>query len=200
MKLHPIDVPLNSTPITPSESLFNPLTQFVGTWYGNGLDIAPGEEKLVEQPFTEELILEPVPAFSFGSQKVHALRYWGRIFTENAPNFMPVYMENGFILWIPEQQKVIRQVSNPRGLSILASGSFTNDRTLSVASTREDINAGILITSYLDSLLQVRGYTSKLWLEESPSGIELVYEDDTILIGKDGKEFHQMDKARLKRY
>lgn len=174
------------------------LANLIGVWDGTGVDVAPGPDGgSAETPFLEEMKLEPVPVpvLSFGSQTVHALRYYGKIWI-NGKSFTPMYEENGYFLWIPEQSLIVRQVSNPRGASFLASGQAEAGSTqFTVTAKRGDPNFGVLDTPYLEEVFYpVQGFESTF----ASDGNTLQYSETTIL-NVNGQPFSQSDKAQLTR-
>lgn len=176
---------------------FGPLAPYIGVWNGNGIDIAPDDSGApVEAPYVEEMILEPAPLLSYGGQEVHALRYQGKYWTSDG-QLTPIYEENGYFLWIEQENLVVRQVSNPRGLSILAVGSPNPDNSFLVRADLGNSHAGLVLTQYLTQFANVISYESTFNITAENT---ICYRDDTVLdMGSKGL-FHQTDTATLTRY
>lgn len=177
-----------------------PLTRFVGVWTGTGIDIVPdGKGGSVRTPFIQQVTLEPIPLLTYGGQTVRALRYtcldWAIDDKSNPAAMVPVYEENGYFVWIPEKNSIVLQVSNPRGLSILASGQPKPDGSFTV--TTEGSEGGVVVTGYLRSFANAVGYEASVEVLDSET---LRYSNDTLLKLPDGSIFHQTDITTLKRY
>jgi hypothetical protein len=177
-----------------------PLTRLIGVWTGTGIDTVPdGKGGSTRTPFIQQLTFEPVAQLTYGAQTVRALRYscldWATDDTAKPPTMFPVFEENGYFIWIPEKNSIVLQVSNPRGLSMLASGPPKPDGSFAV--TTQGGNGGVLITSYLQGFANAVGYETSV---EFLTPETFRYANDTLLKLPDGSIFHQTDITTLKRY
>ena len=192
---------VQSEPMTVQDrSPLGPLTRLIGVWTGTGIDTVPdGKGGSTRTPFLQQLTLEAIPRLTYGAQTVRALRYscldWATDDASTPAAMLPVFEENGYFIWIPEKNSIVLQVSNPRGLSILASGPPKPDGSFAV--TTEGGNGGVLLTGYLQGFANAVGYETSVQFE-SPETLR--YANDTLLKQSDGSIFHQTDITTLKRY
>ena len=177
---------------------FGPLAPLIGVWTGFGIDIVPdGKGGKLSSPFLQQVTLEVIPLLTYGSQTVRALRYacldWGINDKSKPESMFPVYEENGYFIWIPEENAIVLQISNPRGLGVLASGSPERGNSFTVTAEQKHVS----VTRYLHSFEQVIGYEASV---EFLGADTIRYANDTLLKLGDGSTFHQTDTTTLKRY
>ena len=140
-----------------------PLAPLIGVWTGFGIDIVPdGKGGKLSSPFLQQVTLEVIPLLTYGSQTVRALRYacldWGINDKSKPESMFPVYEENGYFIWIPEENAIVLQISNPRGLGVLASGSPERGNSFTVTAEQKHVS----VTRYLHSFEQVIGYEASV--------------------------------------
>jgi hypothetical protein len=184
-----------------NEPSFGPLTPYIGVWTGTGIDTRPdGKGGSISTPFIQQVTLAAIPLLKYGSQSVRALRYncldWAINDKANPATMFPVFEENGYFVWVPEEDSIVLQVSNPRGSSILAVGRAEAGGAFRVA-TQDSNGRGVLISTYLQSFANVVGYEASGELLDSQS---FRYSCDTLLKLPNGSIFHQTDVTALKRY
>jgi hypothetical protein len=173
-------------------------------WTGTGTDVVPdGKGGSISTPFLQQLTFEAVPLLTYSNDKqtVRALRYACRDWyvdntTKPAPMF-PVYEENGYYFWLPEENAVMLQLSNPRGLCALAYGLAAPDDSFTVTTKGSGNGRGILVATSLVPFANVVAYETKVKL--SADGV-LFYANDTLLQLPNNKIFNQTDITTLKRY
>jgi len=171
-------------------------------WTGTGIDTVPdGKGGSTRTPFLQQLTFEEIPLLTYGNQTVRALRYscldWATDDSVQPATMFPVFEENGYFLWLPEPDTVVLQVSNPRGLSVLAMGRPGPDDSFTVTTLGGDDGRGVLVASALRPFANVIGYETTVQLLASGA---LRYANDTLLKLADGSIFHQTDITTLKRY
>lgn len=180
--------------MTRDERPLGPLTPYIGVWTGEGIDTVPDSKGApIRTPFIEHVTFEAVPLLTYGNQTVRALRYSCRDFATDGKS--PVYEENGYFIWVAETGTVVVQVSNPRGLSMLATGKPGPDGSFKVTSAGGS-GRGVLVTDYLGTFINVVGYETSV---EPLDANTFRYANDTLLKLSDGTIFHQTDIATLKR-
>jgi hypothetical protein len=181
--------------MTQDQGPLGPLTPYIGEWSGAGVDTVPdGKGEPIRTPFVERVTLEAVPLLTYGNQTVRALRYSCRDFATDDKS-TPVYEENGYFIWVAETDTIVLQVSNPRGLSMLATGKPAPDGSFKVTSAGGS-GRGVMVTDYLETFINVVGYETSV---EPLDANTFRYANDTLLKLPDGKIFHQTDIATLKR-
>jgi len=181
---------------------FGPLTPYIGVWTGTGIDTVPdGKGGSTSTPFIQQVTLAAIPLLTYGSQSVRALRYhcldWAIDDKAKPATMFPVFEETGYFIWIPEEDTVVLQVSNPRGLSILATGRPEPGGSFKVTTEGSDGGRGVVVTGYLHSFANVVGYETSVEPLDSQS---FRYSNDTLLKLPNGSIFHQTDVTILKRY
>jgi hypothetical protein len=177
---------------------FGPLAPLIGVWTGTGVDIAPnGKGGKSSTPFLQQITLEVIPLLTFGGQTVRASRYkcldWGIEEEPKPQSMVPVYEENGYFLWFPESNAIVLQISNPRGLSIMASGSPKPDDSFTVTADPEHVR----MTGALQTFQHVVGYAASV---EYLGADSIRYTNDTLLKLPDHSVFHQTDTTTLRRF
>lgn len=185
-----------------------PLSYLVGTWSGFGVDRASSGE---ESSYSHELIFEPIPQLRFSSenQVLNVLRFsskmWGSEDDSEFNNLIPVYEENGYLSWVandndPTIGTIVKQVSNPRGLSFMAVSDVVSiaETSVQMKCDREQLPyGGIMQSPQLSEVYPpVVGYISKWQVD----GNQLIVEDTTLLETDTGEPFYQTDNSKLVRY
>ena len=185
-----------------------PLKYLVGNWSGSGFDTSKSGGTV---PYFHELILEPIPRLSYSSehQVLNSLRFvskmWASEEAAKLNNFFPVYEENGYISWVPDKANasvgsIVKQVSNPRGVSFMAIADSISENATNVAlsCTRDQVpDGGIIQAPQLTEIYYpVVGYTSQWDVNNN----ELKVSDATILEIAENEYFHQTDESVLTRY
>jgi hypothetical protein len=174
--------------------IFGPLAPLIGVWTGSGLDVVPdGKGGKTTTPFLQRLTFERAPKLTYGGQTVHALRYACLDWAVDGESLFPVYEENGYFLWMPDEKRITLQVSNPRGLSMLASGTPEAHGAFTVAADQH----GVMTTKYLQGFENVVGYEAAV---EHLAVDTIRYSTDVLLLLADNSIFHQTDVTTLKRY
>ena len=140
-----------------STSSLGPLEAYIGTWSGTGIDTVPdGHGGSTNTPFLQQITLDPIAKLGYGSQEVTALAYtcldWATDETADPATLFPVYEERGYWIWVESQGQVIIQVSNPRGLSMMAVGAFESNGGFSARGMMDENGAGVLVSNYLTTV------------------------------------------------
>jgi len=185
-----------------NESQLGPLATYIGTWSGSGVDTVPDKQGgSIKTPFVQQITLDPIAKLGYGSQVVTALAYhcldWAIDSSADPETMFPVFEERGYWIWIEEEQRIIIQVSNPRGLSMLAVGSADSQGGFKASGNMGDENAGVLVSKYLTTVEKPVGYEVAVTLL-SPT--EFHYSCNTLLELDDGSIFDQTDITTLQKY
>lgn len=175
-----------------------PLSLLAGIWEGiAGDDTAPSDDRGVEQnKYRELLILEPTGLTQNHEQSLYGLRYHMQAWRIGDPD--PFHDEVGYWLWDAGTGQVMKCVTIPRGVSLIAGGKAdVNARRFKVMARRGSTTFGISSGPFLEDEFRTESFE-----------LEMVFHDDNTFsydemtrIQIKGKEsiFEHRDKNTLKR-
>lgn len=175
-----------------------PLAPLVGIWEGDkGEDRAPADDRGVENnKFRERMEFTPISQVKNHEQILYGLRYKTTAWEVGKED--PFHEEQGYWLWDPAAQQVMRCFMVPRGVALIA-GATVNPKARSFTLTAKlgSLTYGILSNKFLDKQFQTVRYD--LQLNFHPDH-RFSYEEDTQLkIKGQRKIFHHVDKNTLRR-
>jgi len=175
-----------------------PLAPLAGVWEGDkGLDISPSETRgVMETPYRERFVLEPMGAVDNHEQVLQALRYSTTAFRLGEDDAF--HEELGYWLWDADAGQVMRCFLVPRGVTILAGGDAKpTDRSFSLSAQVGSETYGIASNPFLDREFKTVRYELTLSIEGTDS---FRYEEDTQLLLKGRSDvFHHRDSNTLQR-
>jgi len=179
-----------------------PLAALAGIWEGDaGIDIAPSAERgVMETPFRERIVFEPMGCVDNHEQQLWALRYATKAYRLGEADAF--HEEVGYWLWdlCPDeaQGQIMRAFVVPRGITILAGGgSDANAKKFALAADVGSETYGIASNRFLDIQFKTLRFELEVNLEED--GV-FEYNEDTQLQMKGSEEiFHHRDSNRLTR-
>jgi len=179
-----------------------PLAALAGVWEGDaGLDISPSAERgVMETPFRERAVFEPIGQVDNHEQVLYGLRYATTAYRIGEADAF--HEEVGYWLWDAgrdsEDGQVLRCFVVPRGVTILAGGSAAADaQTLSLSADVGSETYSVASNRFLDAEFKTVRYELEVNLETE--GV-FEYKEDTQLRVKDQSEiFHHRDSNRLTR-
>lgn len=177
---------------------FGPLARLAGVWEGDaGIDVAPSPERgLMETPFRERAVFEPMGPVDNHEQQLYALRYSTTAFRIGEAD--PFHEEVGYWLWDAVQTQVLRCFVVPRGVTILAGGSANaSDAKFSLAADVGSDTYSIASNRFLDTEFKTIRYELDVSLEEE--GVFEYQEDNQIQLKGRSEIFHHRDSNRLSR-
>ena len=136
-----------------------PLGSLGGIWEGNtGDDAAPAaDRKKVINQFRERMVFEPRGPVSNHEQKLYGYRYSTQAFrpAENDP----FHDEVGYWLWDPVLKQLIKSITIPRGMVILAGGPAEADaKSFKLKAELGSRTYGICSNPFLDLEFQTVKY------------------------------------------
>jgi hypothetical protein len=179
-----------------------PLAALAGVWEGDaGIDISPSAERgIMETPFRERVVFEPMGCVDNHEQKLWALRYATKAYRLGEADAF--HEEVGYWLWDPcpgeAKGQIMRAFVVPRGITILAGGDAdANAQQFSLAADVGSETYGIASNRFLDTQFKTIRFELEVNLEGD--GV-FEYKEDTQLQMK-GHEgtFHHRDSNRLTR-
>lgn len=179
-----------------------PLAALAGIWEGDaGIDIAPSAERgVMETPYRERAVFEPMGAVDNHEQHLWALRYSTTAYPIGEAD--PFHEEVGYWLWDSGRGdgpgQVLRCFIVPRGVTILAGGDAApGDQKFSLAADVGSETYSVASNRFLDAEFKTLRYELEVNLEEE--GV-FAYREDTQLRIKGSEElFHHRDSNRLTR-
>lgn len=176
---------------------YGPLGPLAGTWEGaKGMDVAPEPDGPEESPYYETIVYEPSGTVdNAATQDLAILRYHQVV--RRISNDEIFHNETGYWLWDKDQSLVFRTLTIPRGVCLVAGGSFeeNDDEVLiRVHAAKSDANWPIIEAPFM------RDNASTLSFDHSirVCGDEMSYEELTV-VDIYGKRFDHTDTNLLSR-
>ncbi len=182
------------------ESVANlgPLARLAGVWEGDaGVDHSPSATReLMETPFRERAVFEPMGRVDNHEQVLWALRYSTTAWRLDEAG--PFHEEVGYWLWDGANGQVMSGFVVPRGVTVLAGGSASaSDRQLQLAAELGSPTYGISSNLFLDAEFKTVRYELEVDLREDDV---FAYAQDTQMEMPGRPElFHHRDSNRLRR-
>ncbi len=175
----------------------NPLLGLIGTWEGNkGIDLAPKPDEDENNPYYETLTFElvDIDLDNAEEQELFAIRYTQTV--REIANDKVSHSEAGFWIWDKNENTIMNSFSIPRGLSVLAGGTFQNTQSnstiIKVEAKKENENYSIVQSPFLESKATTLGFKREFVVE----GDTLSYIQETQL-DIYGKDFNHKDTNTL---
>jgi hypothetical protein len=177
-------------------SVYGPLAKLIGKWEGaSGDDTAPGDDRGVEKNyFREVFIFTPFGPVNNHEQTLYGLNYTRTAWRLNEDS--PFHEQIGYWLWDADTLQVLHSFMIPRGMTVLAGGTIT-DNTITVSATLGSTTFGICSNPFLDREFKTVSYQSTLTLLDDST---FSYEENTQIKMKNKIEiFNHIDKNTLKK-
>lgn len=168
--------------VTP-EVNYGPLKGLIGTWKGDkGMDISPevvGDEK---NAYYETVIFEAAGDLTnAGTQKIAMVRY--HLVVTKKINDEVFHDQVGYWLWDAESSVIMHSLTVPRGLCVLAGGTYKNKSktaktiTLEVKAGIKDKSWGIVQSPFMNKNAKTLEFRQKIII----SAKKLEYAETTVL-------------------
>ncbi|MCL5266639.1 MAG: heme-binding beta-barrel domain-containing protein [Bacteroidetes bacterium] len=175
-----------------------PLSLLVGTWEGvTGDDTAPSDDRGSEEnKYREHMVLEPTGLTQNHEQSLYGLRYHMQAW--RIGEFEPFHDETGYWLWDAKEKQVMKCVTIPRGVSLIAGGSAEPGSThFKLTAKLGDADFGICSNPFLDREFKTVRFDFEMTFNDDDS---FTYDEVTVIQIK-GKEglFEHRDRNTLKR-
>lgn len=175
-----------------------PLRHLVGTWEGRtGDDTAPSDDRGTEKnKYRERMVLEPVNAVENHEQKLFGLRYFTQVYRIGETE--PFHEEVGYWLWNAREKQVIKCVTVPRGVVLLAGGpSEPDSKGFKLKAELGSPTFGICSNPFLDVEFQTIRFELDVKINGDGS---FSYDQNTaIKIKGQTKVFEHRDKNTLRK-
>jgi hypothetical protein len=107
---------------------YGPLAELIGTWRGDkGMDITPEPDGAEENPYYETITFTPVgDVTNAESQTLVALHYLQVV--QRKSNDEVFHHQTGYWMWDAASNTVMQSLTIPRGVCVLAGGSWNGER------------------------------------------------------------------------
>ena len=107
-----------------SEVNYGPLKNFIGTWVGDkGVDLSPEPDGTEENIYTETMVFtEAFELDNAEEEALSAVHYTLKVIRIDGGKV--IHQETGYWLWEQQTNKVIHSLTIPRGMSVLAGGTY----------------------------------------------------------------------------
>ncbi len=173
---------------------YGPLAALVGTWQGDqGTDIAPEPEGQSDNPYSETITFEAIGnAKNAGSQTLAVVRYLQRVSRKS--DGAVFHDQTGYWIWDDESKTLIHSFTIPRGVAVLAGGTFDTQQLLAdaiklnVKASKGHKDWGIVQSPFMQQKARTVSFDMQVTVNKS----ELSYEQ-TIMLEIYGKEFEHTD-------
>lgn len=154
-----------------------PLAGLVGTWRGDkGVDVSAEPEGQDEDPYFETMTFEIVgDVTNAGEQTLSVLRYHQVVSRKSDGE--QFHDEVGYWMWDPATKTVSQSLVIPRGVAILAGGSYESGNTIEVAASLDDPHWSIVQSPFMAENAKTTAFRHKILLE----GDQLTYSETTVL-------------------
>ncbi len=178
---------------------YGPLAALVGTWKGaKGMDISPEPDGREENPFYETITFEAVGTVQNAEkQNLAALRYH-QVVSRKSNNEV-FHNETGYWMWDSEQDVVMQVLAIPRGVCLVAGGTFrkdvqSNEVVFKVRAADGRADWGITQSPFMRDNARTVEFRHTI----SVTGDTLTYNETTVL-DIYGKHFDHTDENTLTR-
>ena len=177
---------------------YGPLVALIGTWQGEeGVDVAPEPDGKETNPFYETITFSEVGGVTNAETQNLAALHYHQIVTRKSDSAV-FHNETGYWMWDAEAGTVMHSLVIPRGVCVLAGGSYAgkqdNDgRTvLEVAAKIDDPHWSIVQSPFMDEKARTVAFTHQVIVGEG----KLTYAETTT-VDIYGKIFEHTDQNTL---
>jgi len=182
---------------TVDETNYGPLTKLIGTWVGDkGEDIAPEPNGTEENSYKDTLTFKGVgETENAESQLLSVVHYTQEV--RRTTNGNQIHHETGYWLWEQGSDTVMHSLTIPRGMCVLASGSFeqaSEQDILNVSAAIDEQDWQIIQSPFMTKNAKLKSYLQQVKVSED----ELSY-SQTMMLDIYGKEFEHTDNSVLKK-
>ena len=180
---------------------YGPLKSLIGVWTGDrGLDVAPESDGSEQNPFHEVITFEASgDVTNAESQQLAILRYH-QVVRRNSNNEV-FHNETGYWLWDVASLTVMQTLTIPRGVSLIAGGTYSGSTgpadgevVLDVHAAADDPDWGIVQSPFMRENAKTRSFTHRISID----GDKMAYHETT-MVEIYGGQFEHTDENVLHR-
>lgn len=173
---------------------FGPLKELIGTWYGDkGVDLSPEPDDTERNPYFETIVFSEVGDLDNAEEEHLIAIHYHQIVTRKSTGLV-FHNQTGYWMWEPASGKVMHSVAIPRGVCVLACGTFSQsdeDGLLIEVSTEGDFPA-VAESAFMNQKATTESFSMRMTLKDG----ELHYQMSTML-DIYGRKFDHKDMNRL---
>lgn len=181
---------------TVDETNYGPLAHLIGSWQGNkGEDIAPEPDGTEENSYYENITFKGLGETENADSQVLSVVFYTQEVRRNSNDKM-IHHETGYWLWEQGSETVMHSLTIPRGMCVLASGTFeqSEQAILNVRADLDEDNWQILQSPFMRKNAKMKSYQQQVKVSEA----SLSY-SQTMMLDIYGKEFEHTDNSTLTR-
>ncbi len=173
---------------------YGPIGHLVGSWEGEGLDVAPNPVDTTEEnEFYDKLFFEAIGTVTNANmQTLSAIYYRHRVYSKKSGNGF--HDQTGYFLYDPANKMVVHTFNIPRGVNILAIGKAKGSEPIELELSTNEQGGGILQTPFMANKAKTTSYTMQLSIYKD----KLSYKQTTMLEIYNNN-FTHIDESILKR-
>ena len=179
---------------------YGPLSALIGSWKGNqGMDISPEPEGIEENPYYETIDFEAAGDVENAESQTLAIVRYHQVVRRKSDDQV-FHDQIGYWLWDAGSETIIQTVTIPRGVSVIAGGSFDGAAqgsaaiVLEVAAKLGDPDWGIVQSPFMRDNASTLAFRHKITID----GDRLSYAETTSLEIY-GRRFEHTDRSELVR-
>lgn len=149
---------------------YGPLKNLIGRWIGEkGVDVAPEDDGPETNHYKEEMIIEPVrDVDNAEEQELVAVRY--RQTVTRIRDEKLIHVEAGFYSWDADSQLLMKSLSIPRGVALVAGGDVRdedNSLSISVKAAKNDPEWGIIESPFMQQKATTHDYRFNMTIKDN---------------------------------
>ena len=173
---------------------FGPLVILLGKWEGEkGLDISPDPEGERKTVFKEFIVFESVGSVRNAKrQTLFVVRYIQRVFRKDTEELF--HDEVGYWAYSPEDKRVIHSLVIPRGVAVVAEGTWRKLDDGKIYIKVEADKEGICQSIFMRENARTEKFLHEVWLDSET----LKYREITYL-SIYGRDFEHIDENELRK-
>ncbi len=176
-----------------------PLRPLVGTWEGgSGLDIGPSAAREVEETkFRERMVFEPFGPAENHEQVLYGLRYHLQAWRDPGEGD-PFHDEIGYWYWDAKNKWIMKSLTIPRAMVVLAGGTCAADaKKFKVSARVGNGTFGILSNPFLEEEFKTVLFDQEIEVRDDGT---LAYAENTVMLLKGRTQlFEHKDRNVLKK-
>jgi len=176
---------------------YGPLKGLIGTWSGDkGTDWSPEKYGLNKNEYYETITFTPAGEVENAESQVLAAIHYHQVVTDKTDD-EPIHNETGYWIWDKKSSTVIHSLTIPRGVCVLAGGSYSGETengaaVIEVSAEVDSQEWGIVQAPFMSSNAKTKKFTQKITV-----GNGVFSYDETTTVEIYGKNFEHTDQNTL---